>query len=150
MNKLIKILFITSLFFLQACATGSSKEKIYRNMAIATLVGLAAAQQKEKNKFGYAVAFGGGMAALAGVGSMEYYDIDKDLREAKAKLKFIDDMELQRSKNISEELPEDLKSLVNSHHYDVYKMNRWTQRGPKLLVKESEAIELKEVKTNEE
>ena len=42
------------------------------------------------------------------------------------------------------------KNLVDTHYFDVYRINRWTQRGPNLLVKESEAIELKGVKSNEE
>ena len=119
-------------------------------MLIASAIGTLAAQSEKNHKLGYAVAYSGTAAAVAAIASIEYYDSDKEKRELEAKLKFINDMETQKSKNISSDMPEDLKNLVDTHHYDVYRINRWTQRGPKLLVKESEAIELKEVKTHEE
>lgn len=149
MNALNSSILLACVFF-TSCSTSSFRGNTYRNMLIASAVGVALAQKEKNNKLGYSVAYGGTAAAVAAIASIEYYDSDQERRELQAKLKFINDMEAQRSKNISEDLPEDLKALVNAHHFDVYRINRWTQRGPKLLVKESEAIELKEVKTNEE
>jgi len=139
----------TALIF-TSCASNTFKEKTYRNMLIASAIGVVAAQSEKSNKLGYAVAYGGTAAAIAAIASIEYYDSDKEKRELQAKLKFINDMDAQKSKSISSDMPDDLKNLIDTHHYDVYRINRWTQRGPKLLVKESEAIELKEVKSNEE
>ena len=148
MNKFF--LYITPTLIFTGCASNTFKEKTYRNMLIASAIGTIAAQSEKHHKIGYTVAYGASAATLAAIASIEYYDSDKEKRELQAKLKFINDMEVQKSKNISSDMPEDLKNLVDTHHYDVYRINRWTQRGPKLLVKESEAIELKEVKSNEE
>ena len=148
MNKFF--ICITTTLIFTSCASNTFKEKTYRNMLIASAIGTLAAQSEKHHKLGYAVAYAGTAAAVAAIASIEYYDLDKEKRELQAKLKFINDIETQKSKNISSDMPEDLKNLVDTHHYDVYRINRWTQRGPKLLVKESEAIELKEVKSNEE
>lgn len=148
-NKNILIL-LTTIFLFQGCATTSFKEEIFRNMAIASIAGFAVGTITNKNVNGYGYQYAGLAAATAAVVTTLYKDPDQERRELQAKLKFINDMEVQKSKNISDDMPDDLKNLVNSHHYDVYRINRWSQRGPKLLVKESEAIELKEVKTNEE
>lgn len=148
-NNRFLILFTVAVA-LSSCATNSFRSKTYRNMLVASAVGLAMGQQKEESKVGYSMAYAGTLAAVAAIASIEYYDSDKEKRELDAKLKFINEMELRKTKSITEDLPEDLKNLIETHYYDVYRINRWTQRGPNLLVKESEAIELKGVKSNEE
>ncbi len=148
MNK--TLILLTLIFIFTGCVANTFKEKTYRNMLIASAIGTIAAQSENSNKLGYTVAYGGTAAAVAAIASIEYYDSDKEKRELQAQIKFINDIEMQKSKNISSDMPEDFKNLLDTHHYDVYRINRWTQRGPKLLVKESEAIELKEVKSNEE
>lgn len=150
-NK-ISIFLLTPILMIltTSCASTSFKEKTYRNMLVAAVVGAAIGQAEKENRTGYSVAYGASAATLAAIASIEYYDADKEKRELEAKIKFINDLENQKSKNISSDMPDDLKNLVDTHHYDVYRINRWTQRGPNLLVKESEAIELKEVKSNEE
>lgn len=148
MNK--NLILGICIFILQSCSSQTVKEKVYRNMLIASVIGIVAADKKEDHKLSYALAYSGALSSLAAIGSLEYYDSDQERRELKAQLKFINDFESQKSKSISESLPEDLKNLVNSYEYDVYRINRWTQRGPNLIVKESEVIELKKEKTNEE
>ncbi|MFN3453761.1 MAG: hypothetical protein ACK41T_02300 [Pseudobdellovibrio sp.] len=150
-NKInIFVLYPFLMILTTSCASTNFKEKTYRNMLVAAVVGAAIGQIEKENRTGYSVAYGASAATLAAIASIEYYDADKEKRELEAKIKFMNDMELSRGRNITNDLPEDLKNLVETHHYDVYRINRWTQRGPKLLVKESEAIELKEVKSNEE
>ena len=150
MNKKKIFVLIVSITLFQSCATTSFKEEIFRNMAVASIAGFAVGTMANKNVKGYGYQYAGLAAATAAVVTTLHRAPDHERRELQAKLKFINDIETQKSKNISSDMPEDLKNLVDTHHYDVYRINRWTQRGPKLLVKESEAIELKEVKTNEE
>ena len=92
-------------------------------MLIATTLGVIAGQSEQNNKLGYAVAYGGVAASLGAVASIEYYDLDKEKRELDAKLKFINDMDVQKSKKISNDLPKELKNLVDTHYFDVYRIN---------------------------
>ena len=148
--NLKKPLFLCILVLQSGCATKSIKSAIVRDMAIGAVVGSIYGNSFPNNKPAYSQMYAGIGAASAALISMGINDLDKEKRELQAKLKFLNDIEVQRSKNISSEMPEDLKRLLDTHHYDVYRINRWTLRGPNLLVKESDAIELKEVKQNEE
>lgn len=148
--NLKKPLFLFILVLQSGCATKSIKSTIMRDIAIGAVVGSIYGNSFPNNKPAYSQMYAGIGAASAALISMGINDLDKENRELQAKLKFLNDIEVQRSKNISSEMPEDLKRLLDSHYYDVYRINRWTMRGPNLLVKESDAIELKEVKKNED
>lgn len=79
-NSRLVILFLVA-GTLFSCATNSFRSKTYRNMLVASAVGLAMGQQKEQNKVGYSMAYAGTLAAVAAIASIEYYDPDKELEK---------------------------------------------------------------------
>ncbi len=145
-----KKLFIITFLLQTACATKSIQTTIIRDMAIGAVVGSIYGNSFSSNKAAYTQMYAGIGAAGAALISIGVNDPDKENRELQAKLKFLNDIEIQKAKNISSDMPDDLRKLIDTHNYEVYRINRWTMRGSNLLVKESEAIELKEVKSNEE
>lgn len=145
-----KYVIFIPILFQTACATKSIQTTIIRDMAIGAVVGSIYGNSFSKSKAAYTQMYAGIGAASAALISIGVNDPDKENRELQAKLKFLNDIEIQKSKKISSDMPEDLRKLIDTHNYEVYRINRWTMRGSNLLVKESEAIELKEVKSSEE
>lgn len=120
---------------LTSCAITSSRNKIYRDMAIGAVAGVLIAQTKDENRNAYSVMYGGVGVSLAGAWSV-YQNVDEQAKtenEAlKAKLEQLQKItqpQLTQSGNnlFNTPLPKEVSGLVEPGEWKRYKMDQWVQ-----------------------
>lgn len=119
------------------CATKNSREKILRDMAIGTAVGVVLAQGKVSNKQAYAKLYGSLGAASAGAVSSYYHLRDEDsIRQENQKLKIelsqfekqIKPQLISKGSNLfASPLPKEVSGLIEPGEWKRYKMDQWVQ-----------------------
>lgn len=172
-NSRFVILFSLAVV-LSSCATNSFRSKTYRNMLVASAVGLAMGQSKEESKVGYSMAYAGALATVAAVASIEYYDPDKELEKRTGISKDIaDSLENAlrgRSVNGTSEsdhiryrqqsgqglrnfnaLPLKYKNLITPGEWKISQIDEWEQVDDYTFVHKTELFEVipPEVKINQ-
>lgn len=153
---------------LTACASSSFKEKTFRNMIVASAVGLAIGQTEKENKGSYSLIYGGGAAATAAVASILAYDPDKEIEKATGVSKEVSDSLEQALQNpISKkyydsnkqgsslrnfnQLPERYRKLINPGEWRLSQISEWEQLDDFTLVHKTELLEIRppELKINQ-
>lgn len=144
LNKSVFYILVSALL-LSSCAT-TQKGKIFEAMLIGSTVGAIYGAGKPEFKEQNAMMYGAvaGLATAATVVALD--DTDKKLKDFEAKVKFLDDAVNSQQKPTSTaslllELPEEFRPLVESQTFESYHINRWTRKGEKYLIKESDVIE---------
>lgn len=173
-NRIFVFGLITIVF--SSCATSSFKSKTYRNMLVASAVGLAMGQQKEENKVGYTMAYAGTLAAVAAIASIEYYDPDKELENRTGVSKDIanslekalrghgadssndDDSNFKKIRQTSGQglknfnaLPVKYRNLITPGEWKISQIDEWEQIDDYSFVHKTELFEVRppEVKINQ-
>lgn len=130
-RKLISQILLA--YLLCGCSSLSSRNKIYRDMAIGAAVGAALAQTKSENRNAYTTMYAGIGAASAGIISVYLNSDDKIKSEnesLKARLdllqKKLEPELIQKGSSLfSSPLPKEVSSLVDPGEWKRYKMDQW-------------------------
>ena len=139
-SKFFLLIFPTLMMI--GCAT-SHRGKVFEYSLIGGLVGAAYGNSRAEFKQENALMYGS-QGALAGAAIATILDdSDKKIKELEAKVKFFDESSKANPQSSLTEIPEEFRPLLESKNYEIYQINRWTRKGPRYLVKESEVIELK-------
>lgn len=140
---LSRLILTVSVLALAACAT-TQKAKVLEYSLIGGVIGAAYGNSRPEYKTQNATLYGS-QGALAGAAIATLLDTNDDkIKDLEAKVKFFDESPKSNPESTLLEVPEEFRSLLESQNYEVYRINRWTRKGPRYLVKESEVIEFKE------
>lgn len=144
LNSLIqRICLLGCALAISACAT-TQKAKVFEYSLIGGVIGAAYGNSKPEYKAQNATLYGS-QGALAGAAIATLLDNrDDKIKDLEAKVKFFDESSKSNPQSTLLEVPEEFRPLLESQNYEVYRINRWTRKGPRYLVKESEVIEFKE------
>jgi len=133
----LQYLLLLLLMFSFGCATKSSREKILRDMAIGTAVGVLMAQTKNSNRQAYSTLYGSLGAASAGAISSYYHLKDEEImRNENQKLKVelaqfekqLKPQLIQQGSNLfASPLPKEVSGLIEPGEWKRYKMDQWVQ-----------------------
>jgi hypothetical protein len=134
------------------CST-TTKEKIIRNTLIAGAIGYAIGQQRPENQTAYGSMYAGNMAAAAAIGSLYYYDIDKESEDLKKENQFLKSQldQFQKPTLIEQgnslfksQIPGPLSKLVRLGEWKHYKLDQWIQdqSNPNLWFRQIESFEI--------
>jgi hypothetical protein len=135
-------LLTLSALTLGACAT-TQKGKLFEYGLIGAALGAAYGHSKPEYQTQNSMLYGSQGAVLGMAIATITDDSDKKLKDLEAKVKFFDETSRTNTQSTLTDLPEEFRPLLESQNYEVYRINRWTRKGPKYLVKESEVIEFK-------
>ena len=133
------------LCLLTACAT-TQKSKVFEYSLIGGLIGAAYGNSRAEFKQENSLMYGSEGALVGAAIATIMDDSDKQIKDLEAKVNFFDESSkssFTSSKSTPTEIPEEFRPLLESKNYEIYKINRWTRKGQRYLVKESEVIEFK-------
>lgn len=140
---LSRLTMLVSVLALSACAT-TQKAKVLEYSLIGGVIGAAYGNSRLEYKTQNTTLYGS-QGALAGAAIATLLDTNDDkIKDLEAKVKFFDESSKSNPESTLLEVPEEFRPLLESQSYEVYRINRWTRKGPRYLVKESEVIEFKE------
>ncbi len=138
-----KFLMSISILALCSCAT-TQKGKIFEYGLIGGVLGAAYGNSRPDYKTQNAMLYSSQGAALGMAVAALTDDSDQKIKDLEAKVRFFDESTKSNPESNLLEVPEEFRPLLESQNYEVYRINRWTRKGPRYLVKESEVIEFKE------
>jgi len=140
-----------------ACAT-TMKEKIVRNTLIGGAIGAAIGSTYQNYPGTHELMFGGTAAALAALGSVYYYDPDKEIEEyhkrsielARSMENFANGASSSQGRPISsgtalnnvQALPEKYRKLISQGEWALKQIDEWEQIDENRKVHKTEILEL--------
>ena len=146
--KQTHFIFLAGALGMSSCAT-TQRGKFFEYSLVGALAGAAYGFSRSEFRSENTALFASQGAFIGAAIAAATDDSDKQIKDLEAKVKFFD--ESTRVSSLGEsvsnktyyEIPEEYRTLLESRNYEIYKINRWVQKGPKYLVKESEVIEFK-------
>ncbi|MFZ3229916.1 MAG: hypothetical protein WA160_06915 [Pseudobdellovibrio sp.] len=156
-------LYALSILVFSSCSSLNFKEKTFRNMAVATAVGILLGQQEKENKGSFSLIYAGLGSSLTAVGSIIAYDPDKEIEKTSGVSKEVaNSLEMTISNNSSSlnkykkgesltnfsTMPSKYKNLIKPGEWKISQISEWEQIDDYTLVHKTELFEIKPPEIN--
>ncbi|WP_374035774.1 hypothetical protein ACES2I_08815 [Bdellovibrio bacteriovorus] len=148
--KLIYLFFVSVLMF-SGCSSLNTKERVWRNMAIAGAAGVLVGQSRSEYKSTYSTMYGGVAAATAAALTVYFDDSDKEVERLRAEIRMLSgsadafeksQVTHQSPATFGAKVPEKYRGLINPGEWRVYQVDRWREDGENRMVHEDKIMEL--------
>lgn len=144
-----RIFLFQSLLILSACTT--TREKILRDMAVASAVGVVLGQQQEFYKDANSLMYAGVLTSAAAVAGLYLYDPDNQIKSAKAETeelrKKLDQdlqpmLESQAPGTLNGKIPKNYRAMIQPGAWKVYALDQWVEDGENRIIHQDKVMEL--------
>lgn len=144
-----KILLFQTLLFASACST--TREKILRDMAVASAVGVVLGQQQEFHKDANSLMYAGVFSAATAAAGLYLYDPDNQIKIAKTETeelrkKLDQDMqpvlESQTPGTLNGKIPKNYRAMIQPGAWKVYALDQWVEDGENRIIHQDKVMEL--------
>lgn len=144
-----KFLLVALMGLASGCTT--TKEKVFRDMALAGAAGLALGQNEDRYKNANSLLYASSFAAGAAVISLFINDPDKEterLRAEKSRLQadldqaFNPTLTSELPGTLNGKIPEKYKGLIQPGEWKVYALDQWIEDGENRLIHQDKIMEL--------
>lgn len=149
-NFIKTILLICLVLQLTSCAS-TTRDRTYRNMALAGVAGVALGQAQPAYKGTLSLAYAGVGAAVAAALTLYFDDGEKEVERLRAenkifaaKLGQFDNGKVvgQGTATFGAKVPEKYKALINPGEWRIYDLDQWVEGDDNRLIHQDKMMEL--------
>jgi hypothetical protein len=146
--KLLPLTLVTLL--VSACGT-TTRDRVYRNMAVAGSVGFAVGQTQPEYKMTLSTAYAGVGAAVAAALTLYFDDGEKEMERLRAENKILAGHmgKFDAGKVIGQgpatfgaTVPDKYKAFINPGEWRIYDLDQWVENDENRLIHQDKMMEL--------
>lgn len=150
MRSVITTILLVSVASLVGCAT-NGRDRVYRNMGLAAVTGVAVGQSQENYKGTYSTMYAGIGAAVAAAVTLYLDDPYNESEQVKAQMKALSAKfdQFENGKVVSQgpatfgaRVPEKYRALINPGEWRVYEIDQWVEDGENRMIHQDKMMEM--------